>query len=426
MSVITKNRNPRKTKRHFFKSKTAGKAETRSKSRDLTSLSAESRSTKPEKPKGNVGNIAKGLTSSMEADQKTKRDSKEDVGVATYNVGAGNEEAAKKENFDKTRDLLADKIVNGDTDVALLQEIGVDGGKTGGRDNNQEILDEVFVKELGNGWEGSELSHQSLDEKGRPVKDKDGKPVHDPEKYAGTQVTATNEDGESKDYTVTRDRYNDAGGPIDWEEGPEKGAVVVYEADMGEGKDYKVVFGSSNDGGSYGNSVVLGPGYEVKDVQRQILGQDSDEYDNEGKLKTPEDRTAIGVTFETPGGEEMSAISAHLTNGKAEDRGEARNEQYRALDSFAEELDSRGPVLFGGDFNSKAGGQYAKEFFDFLPFKDPPRHPGADELGWNDPDSESNSIDRIYTTGDLEVGDREEFEDQGGSDHDLVQWEVAV
>jgi endonuclease/exonuclease/phosphatase family metal-dependent hydrolase len=429
MSVITKSRKPNKTKGYVgigrSKSKEAAtaKSESPSKGKDLTSISAESRSRKQEEPRGNVNNITKGLSGLMNTGKKAKRDSKEEVGLATYNVGAGNEDAAKKENFDKTSDLLADEIVNGDTDVALLQEVGVDGKRTKGRDNNQEILDDIFVKELGDDWKDSDLSHQSVDEKGVPVKDEKGQPVYDPKKYADTQVTATNDNGESKEYTVTRERYNDAGDPVDWGKGPENGAVVVYEADMGKGKDYKIAFGSSNENGTYGNSVVLGPGYEIKDVQREILGQDSPEKNDKGK---PENRTALGVTFETPGGREMSAISAHLTNGQAEDRGEARNGQYRALDDFAEELESQGPVLIGGDFNSKAGGQYAKEFFDFLPFKDPPRHPGANDLGWNDPDSHSNSIDRIYTIGGLDVGDRKELEDQGGSDHDLVQWDVAV
>ena len=267
-------------------------------------------------------------------------------------------------------------MVNGDTDVALLQEVGVDGRRTRGRDNNQEILEDIFVKELGEEWEDSDISRQSLDPEGNPVKGEDGKPVYDPEKYADTQVTATREDGQSEDFTVTRERYDDSGDPVDWADGPEQGAVVVYEADMGEGKDYKVVYGSSNDSGSYGNSVLLGPGYEVKDVQREILGQDPPEDGDNGN---PENRTALGVTFETPEGKEVSAISAHLTNGQAEDRGEARDAQYRALDDFAESLDHGGPVLLGGDFNSKAGGEYAKEFFDFLPFVDPPKHPGADD-----------------------------------------------
>ena len=186
---------------------------------------------------------------------------------------------------------------------------------------------------------------------------------------------------------------------------------------------YKIAFGSSNDRGTYGNSVVLCPGYKIKDIQREVLGQDSPEENDNGN---PEDRTALGVILETPGGEEVSAVSVHLTNGQAEDRGEARNVQYQALSDFTQGLESQGPVLLGGDFNSKAGGQYAKEFFDFLPFLDPPRHPEADELGWNDPDSDNDSIDRLYTVGDLEIGEREEHKDQGGSDHNLIEWDVTL
>lgn len=432
MSVITRNRESRKVRKNESTKKTetpkTSKPKTEGDRGDKASISGESRAPKSGKSNGRVGDITKGLTSYVSETSapraKSKRsDSEENVGVSTYNIGAGNKEASKKENFEKTSDLLAEEVVNGETDVALLQEVGVDGRRTRGRDNNQEILEDIFVKELGDDWEDSDISRQSLDDKGNPIEDEDGKPVYDPKKYADTQVTATREDGESEDFTVTRERYDDSGDPVDWKDGPEEGAVVVYEADMGEGKDYKVVFGSSNDSGSYGNSVLLGPGYEVKDVQREILGQDPPEDGDNGN---PENRTALGVTFETPEGKEVSAISAHLTNGQAEDRGEARNEQYRALDDFAESLDDRGPVLLGGDFNSKAGGEYAKEFFDFLPFVDPPKHPGADDLGWNDPNSGSNSIDRIYTIGEAEVGEREIFEEQGGSDHDLIHWEVAV
>jgi len=429
MSVITKHRESRKVRRSEPRKKTeppkASSKETRG---DQSSVSDESRAKESDKSKGRVGDITKGLTSyvsgaSAPSAKSKNNESEENIGVSTYNIGAGNEEAAKKENFERTSDLLAEEVVNGDTDVALLQEVGVDGRRTRGRDNNQEILEDIFVKELGEEWEDSDISRQSLDPEGNPVKGEDGKPVYDPEKYADTQVTATREDGQSEDFTVTRERYDDSGDPVDWADGPEQGAVVVYEADMGEGKDYKVVYGSSNDSGSYGNSVLLGPGYEVKDVQREILGQDPPEDGDNGN---PENRTALGVTFETPEGKEVSAISAHLTNGQAEDRGEARDAQYRALDDFAESLDHGGPVLLGGDFNSKAGGEYAKEFFDFLPFVDPPKHPGADDLGWNDPNSDSNSIDRIYTIGEAEVGEREVFEEQGGSDHDLIHWEVAV
>ena len=162
--------------------------------------------------------------------------SKEDIGVATYNVGAGNEEAARKENFDKTSDLLVDEIVNGDTDVAMLQEVGVDGRNTGGRDNHQEILESIFIKELGDDWEGSDVDRQSVDANGQLVKDDDGKPVYEPERYADTQVTFTNFEGESEGFSVTRERYNDDGEPVDWARGAAEGAVVVYQADMGEAK----------------------------------------------------------------------------------------------------------------------------------------------------------------------------------------------
>jgi endonuclease/exonuclease/phosphatase family metal-dependent hydrolase len=343
------------------------------------------------------------------------------VRVGTYNIGAGNEEASTEENFERTRGLIADEIVHGGSEVINLQEVGVDGRLTGGRDNNQEILESVFVEELGDEWRDADLSRVSLDEDGKPVRDDDNQPVYDPEAYADTRVTATNDEGQRRNMDVTRQRYNDQGEPVDWSEGPAQGHVVSYEAEAAPGKNYTLVFGSSSDGGTYGNGVLLAPGHEVTDVERRVLGQDDPDNGDD------EYRTALGVTFTTPGGQTVSTVSAHLTNGQQESRGNNRNDQYHALDDFVEDLhqDDR-PVIVGGDFNSRAGGQYAKEWYDALPFIDPPRHPSAGDLGWNDPDRDNNSIDRLYTVGGVEVGDRQDYEGQGGSDHDYVAWDVAV
>lgn len=382
-------------------------------------LSREARST-PGEDSRRVSRISQGLA---EAYAANPHKSKESVRVGTYNVGAGNKEASRRSNFEKTRDLIARELVDGGVDVMALQEVGVNGRKTRGRDNNQEILEAVFTRELGDGWKNADLNRVSLDERGQPVV-QDNKPVYDPEKYADTRVTATNAEGQTRDMDVRRQRSDADGKPLKWEDGPGKGPVVTYQAEVAPGKEYSIVYGSSNESGSYGNGVLLGPDYEVSASQRRVLGHDSPEKNDKGN---PEARTALGVTFTTPEGEELSLISAHLTNGKAEDRGKARDQQYAALDDFAESLESEGqPVIIGGDFNSKAGGEYGKRFYHGLPWVDPPRHPSNQDLGWDDPDRDSDKIDRLYTLGEVDIGGREIHQDQGGSDHDLITWDAGL
>lgn len=335
----------------------------------------------------------------------------ETVGVATHNLGAGNSdpEVSGREAFDQTRGTVAREVRSGNADVVMLQEVGVDGANTEGRDNNEEILEEIFRQELPPGWDEADIERVSLDEHGVPVTE-DGEPVYDPEAYPDTRYTASHE-GETQEMTLSRARYDEDGQPVEWDE---EGAITTYEARMPNDDTYTVVFGSNNEGGTYGNSVLLGPGYELQGAERRVLGNDPDD---------DEQRTALGVTFTTPGGEELSALSAHLTNGTDEDRGDARNDQYRALDDFADDLG--GNVLIGGDFNSRAGGEYGGGFWDFLPGIDPPRHPSEGDLGWTDPSSDRDGIDRLYTQGNLEG---ELVEEINGVEevHPFVRWDVTV
>ena len=108
MSVITKHRESRKVGRSEPRKKTeppkVSKTETGG---DRASVSNESRAKESDKSKGRVGDITKGLTSYVSGTSapsaKSKNDeSEESIGVSTYNIGAGNEDAAKKENFEKT------------------------------------------------------------------------------------------------------------------------------------------------------------------------------------------------------------------------------------------------------------------------------------------------------------------------------------
>ena len=224
----------------------------RSERSDRAQLSSES-SQPSENPTPRVSNLTRGLAEAYGArgtERSIRSEGDETVRVGTYNIGAGNEEASTEENFQRTRELIADEIVHGGSEVINLQEVGVDGRLTGGRDNNQEILESVFVEELGDDWRDADLSRVSLDEDGKPVHDDDNQPVYDPKAYADTRVTATNDEGQRRNMDVTRQRYNDQGEPVDWSESPAQGHVVSYEAEAAPGKNYSLVFGSSSDGGT--------------------------------------------------------------------------------------------------------------------------------------------------------------------------------
>lgn len=112
---------------------------------DSSRLSAES-VRRPEPKSGRVAQISRGLAQAFgsargasQSPLRTARNQEETVRVGTYNVAAGNDEHSDRAHFDKTRRLIADEVVNGGADVINLQEVGVNGGNTRGRDNNKEI-----------------------------------------------------------------------------------------------------------------------------------------------------------------------------------------------------------------------------------------------------------------------------------------------
>lgn len=335
-----------------------------------------------------------------------------DFRAGTYNLAAGNETYSK--TFDESKRLAAEQVVSGQVNVLALQEVGVNGRNTRGRDNNEELLREIFRQELPPEFRDAAIRRVSLDEQGRPVM-RDGRPIYDPEKYADTRYSARNDEGQSQHMTLTRDRFDREGREVPFGTSASQAPTVVYSAHLEEeDKTYSVAFASNNESGSYGNSVLLGPGYEIEDIEQRVLGHDPDDH---------EQRSALAVSFRTPDGQEATAISAHLTNGASQQQGEARLPQLQELSSFASGQDN---AVILGDFNTYPGQAYGRGFWDFLPGVDPDQTPSASSLGMQDPDRGVRSIDRVFTQGDVSIGRRRELDGQGGSDHDMVTWDVDL
>lgn len=316
--------------------------------------------------------------------------------VGSYNVGGGNKEARKPENFDQTKKLIGEKAASGEVDVLALQEVDRNTGRAGGKDNNVEVLREVFRGELGEDWKDAEIEERRVDDR--------------------TIELIARQDGEERRMRITQSAYDADGEPQEWgaEERPD---IIRYEAELlgenggGSGEKYNLIYGESieHDGGQYGNAVLLGPGFEPTRFGRRHIGEDPD----------GEKRSALAVEVRTPDQREVGIISTHLTAGNSGGAPEERGDQYHAVDRYSEEFFGDTPAVIAGDFNSKAGGTW----WNWL---DPNRYPTAGELGWNDPDPSRDAIDRTYTTGDVQTRDRHIHRDAGGSDHDLITWNVDL
>ncbi len=316
---------------------------------------------------------------------KVGRTKPERFQVGTYNIGNANQYARRPENFAKTREFLGEKAARGEVDVMLLQEVDRGTRRAQGKDNNVEMLKSVFEGELGPRWKNASMRERRVD--GNTI-----------------EVVARNRDGDVRKMRIDIGRYDEKG-----ERTKERPAPVIrYEAtvlgDKGKADDrtYNLIYGASKPvpgGGQYGNAVLMGPGFEPERFAMRTAGRDPSDGER---------RTALAVELKTPGGQSMGVVSTHLTNGPGRAEQGARADQYRAVDAFADRFFGDGtPNIVGGDFNSRA------------------TRPGA--LGWRDPDRGRGNIDRIYTEGGrLSAGGRREYEHGGGSDHDLVRWNVKL
>jgi endonuclease/exonuclease/phosphatase family metal-dependent hydrolase len=312
--------------------------------------------------------------------------------IGTYNIGSGNKEARKPENFEKTRKWIGEKVASGDIDVLSLQEVDRNTGRAGGKDKNVEVLDSVFRAELGPEWKDAKIERRQVDDR-------------------TIELVAT-KDGEQRSMKIKQTAYDENGNELAWGS-QARPDIVRYQGEISGNppKTYNVIYGESIefDGGQYGNAVLLGPGHEPTRFARKHIGADP---------KDDEKRSALAVEVDGPGDKNYSVISAHLTSDAKDGGPEERERQYRAIDQFAEGFSSN-PTLITGDFNSKAGGTWWH-------WANRNHYPSAKELGWKDPDPSREAIDRAYSVGDIEVRDRYIHGERGGSDHDPVTWNVTL
>ncbi|MGE0493437.1 MAG: endonuclease/exonuclease/phosphatase family protein [Vulcanimicrobiota bacterium] len=373
--------------------------------------------------------------------------------VGTYNLGAGN--AGARQHFDETTRQVSEQVTGGGLDVVAFQEVDVGAERTGRQDYNEEVLKDVFRAESGPNWsEAESVDKFSLDEHGQPVVDEQGHRVYDPVRYDRTQYEADFGDhreqqvvervAQGADHVVyesngaslvvSKESYDEHGQPYlengrrafdDSNDTP----ITVYSAEIekdGAQTDYTVVFGSSlahSGAGTYGNAVLLGPEAQLRrDAQGEIEPGSLRRHDLGANDPDNENRTALAVGFEA-GGQEATFVSTHFTSGGDEADQQARVTQYQTLGDIVEGYGDH--TIVAGDFNSKAGGRYLDfRWRGLLPDNPVHHYPSADSLGWSDPDAD-NSIDRIYTSHGSQASGRHRVEG-GGSDHELVRWDVTV
>lgn len=367
--------------------------------------------------------------------------------TGTYNVAGGAEDF--EENFGRegvdgdfhtegeTSDFVANQLVTGEVDVLSLQEVSA--GRNDDPDFNQEILEDVFTQSLPEDFEDAHIDRYSVGPDGQPIVDGQGNPQYLPDQYSTIGYTATNEQGEEISATITRESVDASGNPAVDAQGrpiyepsaqttrPRVGTqqtypVSVYQLNLEGGETYTAVYGDSGDstqnGSSpdrhYGNTVLLGPGQQLERnpntgalqdgaVHYRVLGRD---------VEDGEPRSAVGVTFTTPSGEQASAVSAHLTNSGG-DGGEhgtfSRSSQMRELGRFVDDIG--GPVIVGGDYNYEFGSEHL---------------PSPEDVGLNYPGDQVDGIDHVLVTPGLEHGETTTVDGQGSDHEHLVLTEVTL
>ncbi|MEW6281254.1 MAG: hypothetical protein AB1758_21770, partial [Candidatus Eremiobacterota bacterium] len=264
-------------------------------------------------------------------------------------------------------------------------------------DYNLEILEDVAEESLGDGWRVDEENARYYDAQGREITDPEQQPG-----AARVVYRASNGD-ESQELAVDMQQVE-----VPLEGSEETRAVTVYSSSPGGRPGHTVVYGPSLEGSyQYGNAVVLAPGNELpRDslgrvdphaIHMALLGRDPDD---------DEPRTALGVTF-TAGGEEVHAVSAHLTNRKQghEDRDQSIREQYARHEFFTRQWYGDNNTITGGDFNSVPG-----------------------EDGFPEVDLEGVSVDGkdVVLVNRQDRIENAETRGRGGSDHALIVTDVVV
>lgn len=304
----------------------------------------------------------------------------EKIQVGSYNVAGGNSTFGP--NFkDRTSNLVADKMVRG-VDVMSLQEVAINTANSGPLDYNREIMKDIFAQT--HGLADKDVKSYYYDEQNQRHR------IHD----ADSQAAALHADrwsyeggGHSMELNV--EQFDKDGNPQPFQAGGHgEHGITAYRAQLDNGDEYNSVFvdaGSKSKGGQYGDAVLLGPGMSFRDEHGEVipgslkatqLGTDPELWKNKDDR---EQRTAVGVRFNTPGGQSATAFSAHLTTESLnQDKAEAlvdagrSPEQVRTwqaelpddvlraqrgqmlnLEAFAENFGGDRNLFVGGDFNQR-------------------------------------------------------------------------
>lgn len=341
--------------------------------------------------------------------------------AATYNIAGAANGHHDLEAITDTARTLAGQVVGGETDVVALQEVDVGTGRAtdnlpeGFTDHNEFVLAHVAAKEQGLQEPVTFRRSEAIDGDGRPV----------------TVITGVDGSGRYSRVVISKEYIAQDGAPtLPGLAGLltlRPAVTTVYNADVltPDGvQDYTMVFGGSRsvDGGSFGNAVLLGPRATLQrdaDGNPQVALRDLGANDP----TDDENRTALEVGIDVAG-REATVFSAHLTYDDDKDpegSAEARADQYDTLATLAEA--SGDNTLLLGDFNDDSrvtvgpltGGNFGENYVS----------PTAQDLSDWFAEGKTN-IDRIYVSADVDATNRIEYVKLGGSDHELVAWDVDL
>ncbi len=299
--------------------------------------------------------------------------------AGNMNLGGGNKDA--RENFDKIKKTVGEQVVNNGIDVATFQEVDVGTGRTGGKDYNKEILSGIFEADMGG---------------------------HDTHPVGDNKYETTLPNGEKATVTITQEKPEDGNGDVTV-------YTASYKNEKGEDVQYQMVHGRSidYDGGTFGNSVLLGPG--------QTLPRDENGKIQAGAIKvheigddrgSRERRTALEVN--TADGQ--TVISTHLTAGSEDWQQKARSAEYRSLDEITKDKPN---VILGGDLNSAPGDTYTVGGLGgWNPFGRDYKYPEPGDMGFKEA-TDGDGLDHILVRG---ADPRGEHEADGVENVHGFQW----
>ncbi len=284
--------------------------------------------------------------------------------VGNMNLGGGNAEARSR--FDEIKKTVGEQVVHNGIDLATFQEVDVGTRRVGGKDYNQEILSAVFEADLG----------------GR-----------DTQALGDGRYQTTLPDGTRRIATITQEKPADGNGDVTV-------YTATYQDEAGQDVRYTMVHGRSidHDGGTFGNSVLLGPGQELpRDENGQIREGAIQVHEIGEDRGSKERRTALEVNT----AEGQTVISTHFTAGSEDSKQKARSAEYRSLDEICQ---GKPDVILGGDLNSAPGESYTVGgLWGWNPFGRDYSYPSAGEMGFEE-GTGGGGLDHVLVRGGDAVG----------------------